>query len=119
MNIAEQQTKLRALREEAALNADALRARLTTQQYEENATELDQPTDNADAATPLFERERDDAMLQDFTGVIERIDRALARIDAGTYGICVRCGKPIEEARLEAFPNSEYNLECQEIVENE
>ena len=79
----------------------------------------DQPTDNADAATPLFERERDDAMLQDFTGVIERIDRALARIDAGTYGICVRCGKPIEEARLEAFPNSEYNLECQEIVENE
>lgn len=32
------------------------------------------------------------------------IDRALARIDAGTYGVCERCGEPIEGRRLEAVP---------------
>ena len=33
-----------------------------------------------------------------------KIDRALARMEAGTYGICSRCGKPIEKARLKALP---------------
>ena len=36
--------------------------------------------------------------------LIQKIDRALKRIDAGTYGICERCGKPIEKARLKALP---------------
>jgi RNA polymerase-binding protein DksA len=36
--------------------------------------------------------------------VLAEIDAALARIDAGTYGICVRCGKPIGQERLEALP---------------
>ena len=34
----------------------------------------------------------------------QKIDRALKRMDAGTYGICERCGKPIEKARIKALP---------------
>jgi RNA polymerase-binding transcription factor DksA len=36
--------------------------------------------------------------------LIQKIERALQRIDAGTYGICERCGNPIEKARLKALP---------------
>ena len=36
--------------------------------------------------------------------LLQKIDRALQKIDAGTYGICERCGKPIEKARIKALP---------------
>lgn len=49
--------------------------------------------------------------------LIEDIDEALRRIDDGTYGQCVRCGKPIEEERLKAMPTAKYNAECQAAIE--
>jgi RNA polymerase-binding transcription factor len=45
------------------------------------------------------------------------IEEALGRISAGSYGLCRRCGEPIERARLEAYPTAKYDLRCQEIVE--
>jgi RNA polymerase-binding protein DksA len=41
------------------------------------------------------------------------IDRALERIDEGTYGICTNCGKPIQAERLEALPWAELCIDCQ------
>lgn len=46
----------------------------------------------------------------------EGIDRAMARIDEGTYGVCIRCGRPIEFGRLEARPAAELCIECARIV---
>ena len=43
---------------------------------------------------------------------LERTDRALAKLDAGTYGICDRCGQPIAERRLEAMPDSVLCVAC-------
>ena len=37
---------------------------------------------------------------------LEMINKALAKIDNGTYGICQKCGKPIKEARLEIMPTA-------------
>jgi len=48
---------------------------------------------------------------------IADIDQALMRIEEGTYGVCVRCGKEIPERRLEAVPTARYDAECQAIVE--
>ena len=60
--------------------------------------------ENADAGTFTFERERDLSIENNVRDLMGKIDRALARMDSGTYGICSRCGKPIEKARLKALP---------------
>ncbi|MDQ5844427.1 MAG: TraR/DksA family transcriptional regulator [Acidobacteriota bacterium] len=54
--------------------------------------------------------ERDSQMVAD-------IDQALLRIDEGSYGICARCGKLIDERRLEALPTARYDAECQALIE--
>jgi RNA polymerase-binding transcription factor len=60
--------------------------------------------ENADAGTFTFERERDLSIENNVRDLLGKIDRALAHMDGGTYGICSRCGKPIEKARLRALP---------------
>jgi RNA polymerase-binding protein DksA len=60
--------------------------------------------ENADAGTFTFERERDLSIENNVRDLMGKIDRALARMEGGTYGICSRCSKPIEKARLKALP---------------
>jgi DnaK suppressor protein len=60
--------------------------------------------ENADAGTFTFERERDLSIENNVRDLLGKIDRALVRMDEGVYGICARCGKPIEKARLKALP---------------
>ena len=50
--------------------------------------------------------------------MVADIDQALLRIEEGSYGICVRCGKPIDERRLEAMPTARYDAECQAAIED-
>ena len=45
-----------------------------------------------------------------------RVERALAKLDDGTYGICDSCGDPIAERRLEAFPESVLCVECARLA---
>jgi DnaK suppressor protein len=49
--------------------------------------------------------------------LIEEIDEALGRIEDGTYGQCRRCGKPLDEERLEAMPTAKYDVVCQAAIE--
>ena len=58
----------------------------------------------ADAGTFTFERERDLSLTNNIRDLIEKVDHALVRIDEGSYGLCERCGRPIEKARLKALP---------------
>lgn len=60
--------------------------------------------ENADAGTFTFERERDLSIENNVRDLMGKVDRALARMDQGRYGVCSRCGKPIEKARLKALP---------------
>lgn len=48
---------------------------------------------------------------------IDQINVALARIEAGTYGTCANCGKPINPARLMARPSVIYDINCQELAD--
>ena len=47
------------------------------------------------------------------------IDQALLRIKEGSYGVCARCGQPINERRLEALPTARYDAACQTLIEAE
>lgn len=46
-----------------------------------------------------------------------RIQAALERMAAGSYGTCLECGQPIPEARLNAQPTAEHHIPCQEAFE--
>jgi DnaK suppressor protein len=50
--------------------------------------------------------------------VVADIDQALLRIKEGSYGKCARCGKPIDERRLEALPTARYDAACQAAIES-
>ena len=73
--------------------------------------------DQADAGTKAFEREQDLALAQNARDLLDQGERALARIDAGTYGVCESCGKPIGKARLLAFPRATLCVECKQREE--
>lgn len=50
--------------------------------------------------------------------VVADIDQALLRMKEGSYGVCGRCGKPIDERRLEAIPTARYDALCQTVIES-
>ena len=58
----------------------------------------------ADSASETFMRELDGGLEENAEHLLEEIDAALHRIDDGTYGTCVVCGRPIDEERLHAVP---------------
>ena len=71
----------------------------------------DEPGDYADAAQPLTAQGMDDALAEGFRDRIAAIDRALKRLDDGTYGRSVRSGAPIPDERLEADPAAELTVD--------
>jgi len=58
----------------------------------------------ADIATETFMRELDDGLEENAEHLLHEIEAALKRIDDGTWGVCVACGRAIDEERLEAVP---------------
>ena len=58
----------------------------------------------ADTGSFTFERERDLSLVDNAKDLIEKVEQALARIDAGGFGRCEACGGPIEGERLDALP---------------
>ncbi len=75
--------------------------------------EWDVPQDPADSGTNLSEADRSEAMLTAAKGQRTEVIDALARVENGTYGTCVDCGKPIPEGRLEARPEAARCVACQ------
>ncbi|MBW3614588.1 MAG: TraR/DksA C4-type zinc finger protein [Actinobacteria bacterium] len=59
-----------------------------------------------------MERERDLQLAGQARAAIEEIDRALSKMDAGTYGMCERCNQPIPKARLKALPYAALCVAC-------
>ncbi len=74
---------------------------------------------SADDGSDVQEQERILTMTNDLNDMLSEVNGAMGRLDAGTYGICVRCGKPVNPERLEAFPWVQYDVECQAIMERE
>ena len=66
----------------------------------------------ADSGQVTAERGEVDALVGSLRDTLSDIDNALAKIDAGTYGLCEQCGKPIGDARLEAMPAARLCIAC-------
>jgi RNA polymerase-binding protein DksA len=65
-----------------------------------------------DTATATLDREIDYSLEENSEHVLRAIDVALQRIEEGTYGTCVTCGRPIGEERLEARPWADQCIDC-------
>jgi len=83
--------------------------------------ELGEPIENpgqmtygsqAAAATQVFEQQRDLALRDRSRMELHRVEVALRKLDAGTYGICESCGNPIVPERLEAIPWVGLCIDC-------
>jgi DnaK suppressor protein len=70
-----------------------------------------EPGDAGDAALPLTAAGNDEAVAGSLRDRLDAIDRALKRLDEGTYGRSVRSGEPIPPERLEADPAAELTIE--------
>ena len=65
-----------------------------------------------EGSTIAFERAQVLALIGQARDRLQQVDRALARLDAGTYGTCQRCSQPIAPARLAARPAAAYCVQC-------
>jgi RNA polymerase-binding transcription factor DksA/ribosome-associated translation inhibitor RaiA len=119
---AEPSTARRRLRDElarleavrAALEGEGLAEESEAASVAETST-IDQH--QADLGTETFERERDQSLLEDIDHEIADVQRAVARLDRGTYGRCEACGAQIPDERLVAVPAARFCLEHQAAAE--
>jgi DnaK suppressor protein len=71
----------------------------------------------ADVATDMYDREFSLGLAANDRELLNKIDKALKRIQEGSYGLCCQCGCPIRDIRLKALPYVENCLKCQEKLE--
>jgi RNA polymerase-binding protein DksA len=86
---------------------------------DEEVEEIAATSDNhlAETATATLGREIDYTLGENSEQVLADIDSALQRIDAGTYGTCVNCGREIPLQRLEAYPAASLCIDCKRSAE--
>jgi DnaK suppressor protein len=71
----------------------------------------------ADQGTDAMEREKAFLFASVKKRRVEEIDQALARLEAGTFGVCESCGQPIPPKRLERVPDASLCVSCKEKQE--
>jgi DnaK suppressor protein len=113
--------ELEAVRNELATEAAALRADIERSESD-IASRLgdavgDAGDDQADVGAKTFEREHELALTHNARELLAQNERALARIETGTYGTCESCGEPIGKARLQAFPRATLCVTCKQREE--
>ena|SRR5690349_11585645 len=101
---------LRTIREALLARGEELRDRSRRVQDDLRRRFTSLPRDAPDAAIVLENDEVLEAVDESARSELRQIERALARLETGTYGLCEECGRHIESARLRAVP---YALRCQ------
>ena len=69
-------------------------------------------------ATETLELEKRLALENRIRGLLDEVERALKKLDEGTYGLCDMCGQLIDPARLEALPQANLCLSCRAKLKN-
>ncbi|HUZ55056.1 MAG TPA: TraR/DksA family transcriptional regulator [Streptosporangiaceae bacterium] len=73
--------------------------------------------DQADVGAKTYEREHELSLTYNARDLLAQTERALARIESGTYGSCESCGQPVGKARLQAFPRATLCVSCKQREE--
>jgi RNA polymerase-binding transcription factor DksA len=107
-HLADEQQRLRALR------ATLENAHLHDEPEEDSSAELSHAAQHpADAASDAFEREKEFSILEQVEAELAEVDRALVRLDGGTYGRCDACGEAIADERLATVPAARFCVQHQ------
>ena len=99
-----------------------LQAQLARLDADDAALRVDRSDATADdehdpeGSTLSGEWQRVDALRASTRDELAQVATALSRVDAGTYGVCERCGRPIPEARLEVRPQATMCVACASLV---
>jgi DnaK suppressor protein len=102
----------RLLGRREGLVGQVMEAEMYSRERDSEATQ-----DPADMAANAYTKELLVSMSANDRRLLELIDEALVRIEAGEYGDCVHCGEPVQEKRLEAVPWARHCLRCQDLQE--
>lgn len=92
--------------------AEELKAEADSLALEHEPGDVQFDEEGGEGGTSNVDRELDLVLSAQARSAIEEIDRAMAKIEAGTYGVCEHCGQPIAEARLEALPYAALCVSC-------
>jgi len=109
--------RLMEQREELQNQLAAIEESATGLSQSEMSGEVSYDEDFADAGSFTFEREKEFSIANNVTDLRSKTDRALHRIEEGSYGTCESCGQPIESARLKALPHVTLCLKCKKAEE--
>jgi DnaK suppressor protein len=101
------------------MNLEAKRRELTPALGARDGIAIDREPDELDNITLAVEREIASADMERRSTLVRDINDALARLNVGEYGLCVRCGVEIAPARLRSVPWTRYCLHCQAASEPE
>ena len=88
--------------------------RLLSQRAHEDSGDSTDADDPGNQATDLYQDEFDESLADDLREDLAALERAEARLAAGTYGLSVESGRPIPDERLEALPTAERTVEEEE-----
>jgi DnaK suppressor protein len=113
--IARQRDRLEILKEELLRIRDGMSA----DERERAENEADTQLDSGDMSQDIFAREMDATIGEQVERRLGDVDRALQKIEEGTYGICDDTGEPIPRGRLEAVPEAIRTVEAQQRYERE
>jgi RNA polymerase-binding protein DksA len=111
---------------------DAVRAKLESEkkriQNELAQLATSQPADERREGSPFGKREEEATESMEFEKrlalenrlktLLAEVDRALQKLDNGSYGVCDVCGLPIDPARLEALPQAILCMSCRQKMKN-
>jgi DnaK suppressor protein len=93
-----------------ASERERIESALRRLRHEDTGEEADDQ-DPGNLATDLYQDELDEGLAGDLREELAAVDRAEARLAAGTYGLSIESGKPIPDERLEAIPTAERTVE--------
>jgi DnaK suppressor protein len=93
-------------------SAEALKAQADSLALEHEPGDVQFDEEGGEGGTSNVDRELDLVLSAQARAAAVEIDRALAKIETGTYGFCEQCGQPIPEARLEALPQAALCVAC-------
>jgi DnaK suppressor protein len=99
-------------RETYVLQADALKAEAQALAEDMEPGDIQFDEESGEGGTMAVERERDLTLSAQARAAVDEIDRALRKIEIGSYGICEKCETPIPKARLKALPYAALCVAC-------
>jgi RNA polymerase-binding protein DksA len=113
--------RLQRLRDELLAQRESLQRGVDGLNVDELSTDEEIGVGNhmADDATEVFNQEANLSLLRNQQHALDDVERALQRMERGEYGVCERCGREIDFARLKASPAARFCLEDQRLVESE